>query len=120
MSKYIVYDLEMCKVPKGENRERFGSKQELIQIGSVMLNEEYEIIDTFMTYVAPKFGFVDEFIEKLTGITEENTFDAPSTEEALNAFMDWMPEDAILVSWSENDIFQIYREIDGKNIKIPR
>lgn len=35
MSKYVVYDLEMCKVPKGEKREEFGSRQELIQIGAV-------------------------------------------------------------------------------------
>lgn len=120
MSRYVVYDLEMCKVPKGEGREIFGSKQELIQIGSVLLNEQFDIIDTFMTYVAPRFGFVDAFIEKLTGIKPENTFDAPTTEEALNTFVDWVPEDATLVSWSENDIFQIYREIDGKNIVIPR
>lgn len=69
MSKYVVYDLEMCKVPKGEKREEFGSRQELIQIGAVLLDEEFKTIDTFMTYVAPRFGFVDSFIEKLTGIT---------------------------------------------------
>ena len=37
MGKYVVYDLEMCKVPKGEKREEFGSHQELIQIGAVMV-----------------------------------------------------------------------------------
>ena len=35
MGKYVVYDLEMCKVSKGEKREEFGSHQELIQIGAV-------------------------------------------------------------------------------------
>ena len=48
MSKYVVYDLEMCKVPKGTKREEFGSRQELIQIGAVMLDEEYKTVDTFM------------------------------------------------------------------------
>ena len=38
MGKYVVYDLEMCKVPKGEKREEFGCRQELIQIGAVMLD----------------------------------------------------------------------------------
>ena len=119
MSKYVVYDLEMCKVPKGAKREEFGSRQELIQIGAVMLNEEYKTVDTFMTYVAPRYGFVDSFIEKLTGITPANTQNAPSTEDALNAFLAWIPNDATLVSWSENDPIQIYREIDGKHIEIP-
>ena len=118
MSKYVVYDLEMCHVPKGAKREEFGFSRELIQIGAVMLNEEYETVDTFMTYVAPRFGFVDAFIEKLTGITPANTQNAPSTEDALRAFLDWIPEGATLVSWSENDALQIYREIDGKNIEI--
>lgn len=120
MGKYIVYDLEMCKVPKGEKREEFGARQELIQIGAVMLDEEFNTVDTFMTYVAPRYGFVDSFIEKLTGITPANTKDAPSTEEALNAFLAWIPSDAVLVSWSENDPIQIYHEIDGKYIEIPR
>ena len=120
MSKYVVYDLEMCKVPKGAKREEFGSRQELIQIGAVMLDEEYKTVDTFMTYVAPRFGFVDSFIEKLTGITPANTENAPSTEDALNAFLSWISNDATLVSWSENDPIQIYREIDGKHIEIPK
>ena len=38
----------MCKVPKGTKREEFGSRQELIQIGAVMLDEEYKTVDTFM------------------------------------------------------------------------
>ena len=120
MGKYVVYDLEMCMVPKGEKRAEFGFRQELIQIGAVMLDEEFNTIDTFMTYVAPRFGFVDSFIEKLTGITPANTENAPSTEDALNAFLAWIPSDAVLVSWSENDPIQIFREIDGKHIELPR
>jgi hypothetical protein len=38
MGKYVVYDLEMCKVPKGEKREEFGCRRELIQIGAVKLD----------------------------------------------------------------------------------
>ena len=48
MSKYVVYDLEMCKVPKGVKREEFGCRQELIQIGAVLLDEEYNTIDSFI------------------------------------------------------------------------
>ena len=120
MSKYVVYDLEMCVVPKGEKRREFGSRQELIQIGAVLLDEEYKIIDKFMTYVAPRYGAIDPFIEKLTGITPANVKGAPSTEEALHTFLSWMPDDAVMVSWSGSDPGQIYHEIDGKHIEIPR
>ncbi|MBE6597515.1 MAG: hypothetical protein E7641_07595 [Ruminococcaceae bacterium] len=58
-----------------------------------MLDENFNAVDSFMTYVAPRFGFIDSFIEKLTGITLANTENAPSTEEALNAFLSWIPRD---------------------------
>ena len=120
MSKYVIYDLEMCRVPRGEKREQFGYRQELIQIGAVLLDENYDMIDTFMSFVKPRFGELDEFIQKLTGIKPEDTQCAPSTEEALEHFTKWMPEDAVMVSWSENDPYQLYHEIDGKEIDIPR
>lgn len=120
MSKYVVYDLEMCRVPRGEKRDEFGSRQELIQIGAVLLDEEYEIIDSFRTFVHPRYGELDDFIIKLTGITNADLADAPSTEDALDSFLAWMPEDTVMVSWSESDIYQLYHEIDGKGIDSPR
>lgn len=120
MSKHVVYDLEMCRVPRGEKRDAFGSRQELIQIGAVLLDEGYEITDSFVTFVHPRFGELDEFIEKLTGITASDLADAPSTEDAIESFLEWMPEDAVMVSWSESDIYQLYHEIDGKGIDSPR
>ncbi len=119
MNKYVVYDLEMCKVPKGAPREQFGSASELIQIGAILLDEEYNEIDSFMSYVKPEYGMLDKFIIDLTGITEADLKDAPGAAEALSAFVDWMPEDAIMVSWSGNDEAQIFREIDGKGIDNP-
>ena len=120
MSKYVVYDLEMCRVPRGEKRDAFGSRQELIQIGTVLLSEEYEITDSFMTFANPRFGELDDFIKKLTGIKESDLVGAPSTEEALDSFLAWIPEDSIMVSWSDSDTYQLYNEIDGKGIDSPR
>ena len=41
MDRYIVLDLEMCKVPPGEIREVYDAPREIIQIGAVMLDEKY-------------------------------------------------------------------------------
>ena len=89
--KYAVVDLEFCKVPKGY--KKFGYKwcQETIQIGAVLLDEDYEIIDEFNTYVRPEFGRVDCFIENLTGISQADVMSAPHFEEALIA-SDIIPE----------------------------
>ncbi len=120
MSKYVIVDLEMCRVLQGAEKGKFGKRGELIEIGAVLLNENYEIADRFKTYVAPQFGEVDAFIQSLTGITRGDTKNAPSTEAALKAFADWLPNDAILVSWSENDENQIRKELELKEIKIPK
>ena len=120
MSNYVIVDLEMCNVPRGARREVFHASSELIQIGAVLIDENYHIKDSFMTYVEPQFGAIDSFIQRLTGITRKHTEHAPSTKDALELFANWLPDDACLVAWSGNDRSQIQREIKGKEINIPR
>ena len=116
MSKYVIFDLEMCKVGKNKRTDMFPYAKELIQIGAVLMDEAYTIIDWFATYVTPQVGALDLDIIKLTGITREKLKGAPSTAEALARFSEWIPEDAVLVEWSDNDRDQFYNELYGKDI----
>ena len=54
MSEYVIVDLEMCKVPKPMRTEKYHWSSETIQIGSVLINENLEIIDEFNSYVHPE------------------------------------------------------------------
>lgn len=119
MSTYVIFDLEMCSVPKGPIRDLFPSSMELIQIGAVAMNEDYEIIDSYQTFVKPQFGRIDPFIRQLTGISNAQVQGAPSADVALKSFYDWLPLDATLVSWSRTDIKQIKKELKYKSIDIP-
>ncbi|MBQ9748102.1 MAG: exonuclease domain-containing protein [Clostridia bacterium] len=119
MSTYVVLDLEMCKVPKGLKRKFFPASRELIEIGAVALNENYEIVDTFMTYVRPEFGWIDREIQALTGITPAHVQNAPDTRSALEALAAWLPEDAVFVTWSENDVCQLDKELYLKGLDVP-
>lgn len=118
MKKYVVIDLEMCRVPRNKKTKEYPWKQETIQIGAVLMYEDGTIIDTFNTFVRPQLGSVDSFIEKLTGIREKDVLKAPSTEEAFDAFLKWAPPDTEIVSWSESDLFQIIYEFKGKSINL--
>ena len=118
MSKYVIVDLEMCHVPYETRKELFNWRSELIQIGAVVVDESLEISDEFMTYVLPEFGVIDSEIENLTGITYKDVENAPKIYEALTRFLEWLPEDSILVSWSENDELQIRRELEAKEITV--
>lgn len=109
MSRYVVFDLEMCKVPRSIKTEAL--HMEIIEIGAVLLDETYNEIDSFKTYIKPQYGFVDEFIKNLTGITVAETKNAPETKQALEMFAKWIPDDAVLVTWSENDEHQLRKEM---------
>ena len=120
MSKYVVIDLEMCNVPYNDRRDWLNCNNEIIEIGAVLLDESLKICDSFKTYVHPEYGALDSVISDLTGITNVDLFDAPDCKKALTDFMNWVPKNAIMVTWSENDENQIRKEIAAKSIRVPR
>lgn len=120
MCKYAVVDLEMCDVPRAKRNKDFSYANELIQIGAVLLDESYNKIDEFVSLVAPEFGCITPYIEKLTRISRKSVCGAPSAAKALERFADWLPEDTVFIAWSDSDERQIRHEIEGKHISIPK
>lgn len=118
--EYVVIDLEMCCVPKGMRTKNYKWKKETIQIGAVLLNGEYEIVDSFMTYVSPRYGFITPEIERLTGISQNIVKDAPDVKDAFNLLIKWLPNNPIILAWSKNDEKQVLHEIKGKELDIPQ
>lgn len=116
MSRYVVVDLEMCKVPRG-TRKQYGRAMETIQIGAVLLNDNYELIDSFMTLVNPRYGTVDKYINNLTGISQNDVYSAPGMADAINSFFNWIPDDNVkMVSWSLSDLYQLQHEFEAYDI----
>lgn len=119
MCYYVVVDLEMCRVPKAQ-RKLYRYKNEIIQIGAALMDSDLNVIDTFSEYVKPEYGFLDSFISKLTGITVKDLENARSLEEVLGSFMNWLPQDDVVVpiSWSNSDEMQFRHELGEKNISV--
>lgn len=118
MCKYAVVDLEMCKVPRQARTNEKMCTREVIQIGAVLLNETLEVIDKFSTYVSPQFGWIDDEINRLTGIRNEDIMHAPVFSDAFNTFLSWLPRETKLVSWSNNDEVQVRKELAYKEIEV--
>ena len=113
----IFVDLEMhpiLKIYEGPGVWR----QETIEIGAVMLDENLEEIGSFKEYVKPAFSDkVYGRIRKLTGITAEMLADADNFEAVLMRFCEWCgSSDYIIYSWSDSDIWQIIEECRMKGI----
>lgn len=116
--KYVVIDLEMCYVPNCDILRNYKFGMETIQIGAVLVNEDYEIEDSFNSYVKPEVGHISTFIQHLTGISSYLVKDARCFGEVMKDFMDWLPEDATCVSWSLTDRKQIIEEAAYKGVDV--
>ena len=108
----------MCRTPKGTKNAQFSLRNELIQIGAVLLDDNFVEVGTFMTYVSPQYSRINPFIQKLTGITQKDVTGAPHFKEALEMFVEWIPADAEIIAWSESDACQIRCESEYKNISV--
>ena len=120
--KYIVVDLEMNPLSKTYIEERKICNNEIIEIGAVVLDEEYKEIDSFETLVKPQLNSkVERKIEKLTGITTEMVSSAPLFEDAVKMFFSWcdsIQEDIQIYQWSDSDYEQMHKEIYLKGYEL--
>lgn len=116
---YIVLDLEMCQVPKTNRTKQFHYKNEIIQIGAVKLAKDFSEVSRFSTFVKPRYGAVNAFIEQLTGIKQAQVDVAPELEAAVREFVNWVDdENAVMISWSLTDLRQFQYELKSKDIEL--
>lgn len=115
--KHIVVDLEMNPVAKEQREIRRKLNGEIIEIGAVRLNDNFEQEDEFQCYVCPEYGMVKKHITELTGITQEKVAGRPAFSESFHAFVAWIGEaETKIYSWSMSDIKQLRKEC---RLKLP-
>lgn len=114
---YIVLDLEFNqpfpfktgKVTTLEPECPF----EIIQIGAVKLDNDYQIIDSFDFCIQPQiYPRIHPYVEKITGITLDQLINRPSFPAAYDAFLTFIGEgDSVLCTWGIDDIKSLYKNI---------
>ena len=83
---YVCVDLETTGLdPKTDK---------IIEIGAVRIKNG-EIADRFQSFVNPG-RLLSEKVKELTGISDEDLYDAPSIEEVLPKFLKFAKEDCLL------------------------
>lgn len=123
---YIVLDLEFNQAfpfKTGKKTEPVPECPfEIIQIGAVKLNENFEQLDTFDVTIAPKlYPRLHPFVEKITGITQESLENQPSFPEAYQEFLRFIGNNAsVLCSWGEDDIKSLFRNIYYYDLDVDR
>ena len=103
---YILMDLEWndayCK-------KLNGFVNEIVEIGAVKLDENFNEIDRFSQIVRSAITKrLSTRFKELTGITNEQMQEGIPFGEALEKYKKWAREDTITLTWSNSDLHTLY------------
>ena len=109
--KHVVVDLEMNPVSREFREVRRKLNEEVIEIGAVRLDENFQQEAEFQCYVKPEYGPIKKHITSLTGITQAMVADKKTYAACFQDFVDWVGEEETKIySWSMSDIKQLSSE----------
>ena len=116
--RHIFVDFEMNPIDKRYTEPRKVSKQEIIEIGAVMLDDALRQISEFRQYVKPVYGPVQPIIRRMTRIRPSMLAREPGFAQAMTRFLDWCGEDSVFITWSANDIIALEDNIDYHGLEL--
>lgn len=102
----VVFDLEAtCE------KDTRDFENEIIEIGAIKLDENYNIIDVFAKFAKPYDGVIlTDFCKELTSITQEQIDNAEPLKDVLVEFYNWS-KDSNLFSWGDYDRKQVIHDV---------
>jgi DNA polymerase III, epsilon subunit and related 3''-5'' exonucleases len=113
----MVFDLEFNQVfnfskenPRAANLR---CPFEIIHIGAVKLNENFNEIGKFERLVKPKiYSRIHPYVKKMTGITRENLKNAQSFKSVYRDLSEFISDVDVLCVWGTCDIKELLRNIE--------
>ena len=115
---YIIVDFEMNPIAKEYISEKQICRSEIIEIGAVIMDENYLVLGEFKTLVKPQYNeTISKKYETLTGITTQMVQNAPEFVSAYEMFVNWCKSyegDYQVYAWSDSDYKQIVAEMKLK------
>lgn len=115
LKRYICIDLEMTEFTSQQRHFIPGANGEIIQFGAVMLDEKFNMISKFSSFVKPRYTSITPVIQDLTGITDELLNSADDFLTVFDKFAYWRGEgDITTFCWSKADHNQLWYELNAK------
>ena len=118
---FIIFDLEFNQdVSSLQNydRKRSPNPFEIIQIGAIKLDLEFNTVATFNRYVAPTFYTrINPFITELTGITTEQLLIEEPFPEIYKAFTEFIDGlDSVFCIWGTYDMKGLIKNVEDHQL----
>lgn len=115
---YIIFDLEFNQgynfAKEIKNVINPKCPFEILQIGAVKLNDNFETIGTLDILVKPEiYTMLNPFVRELTGITIDELDSGKSFKEMYEEFVEFIETDcSVLCVWGIADIKELFRNIE--------
>lgn len=119
---YIIYDLEFNQKNNDSidntNNQPNNIPFEIIQIGAIKLNENFEIISTFNALIKPTiYKTVHPIVQNLTNITDEQLLCCNDFPTVYKDFLEFVGNDEIIICvWGMVDIKELIRNVNFYNL----
>ena len=112
---YMVFDLEFNQDFTSHQKEKRMPRPcfEIIQIGAVKLNQNFEMTDIFDRFVKPTiYPEINPFITELTGITTAQLSDEETFPDVYQDFIKFTEEnDLVYCIWGMADMKELFRNV---------
>lgn len=101
--KYIILDLEWNTA---FIKKKGSFLNEIIEIGAVMTDNGFNVIDTFTQVIKPKFSKkLSSRVKKLTNIQNDELQSGKPFSQAMSDFRKWVGNgDCVICSWGDTDL----------------
>lgn len=114
---YIIFDLEFNQdFTSIQDFNRKGTRYpfEIIQIGAIKLDKEFNTIDTFDHYVKPTiYSEISPFVTELTGITTDQLHAEEPFSKIYDSFLEFIGGlDSVFCIWGTSDIKELFRNAE--------
>jgi Inhibitor of the KinA pathway to sporulation, predicted exonuclease len=114
MQNYIVVDLEWNQSSSGKAGSNEKLTFEIIEIGAVKLNENFEKIDSFRRFIKPqvyKTMSIQSYAVTHLSMKDIQKAGIPF-KQAVKEFLTWCGDDFIFCTWGESDIWELRRNME--------
>lgn len=103
--QYVIMDLEWNTAYSRRDRQFVN---EIIEFGAVKLNDQFERVSTFSSFVCPQIASrLNSHVKKLTHISAQDLKDSDPYPEVYRKFGQWAEEgndETIFLSWGDMDL----------------
>lgn len=121
MNSYIVFDLEWNQSPSGRDGAIDRLPFEIIEIGAVKLDENFQVISQFHELIKPRVYKQIHF--KISEIIHMDMKQLKETgkpfEQVMEEFICWCGEDVRFCTWGPMDLTELQRNMMYYGMEIP-